>query len=32
MRRHANMPNPETERARVAELLRRLETVSGVEP
>jgi len=32
MRRHSNMPNPETERARVAELLRRLETLSGVEP
>jgi hypothetical protein len=32
MRRHANMPDPEIERARVAELLRRLETVHGGEP
>ena len=31
MRRHANMPDPEIERARVVELLRRLEAVHGGE-
>lgn len=32
LRRHANMPDPERERARVVALLRRLEAVPGGEP